>query len=314
MLFRCRQDAIAHSLVLTYTSICWPGSLVLMGSSNIAFNIVGLLLCTHTMVLAAYLIHEAAHQTLFVTTRLNHWAGEAMNFIAGSCYASFERIRQMHIRHHLDRADLVCFDFKSFMLQHPAVMHTVRALEWAYIPAAEILMHAQIVLRPLLVRSQRQHLARVIGMLVVRGALLASLWLWSTKAALLYALAVLLELHVLNFFDAFHHTFEQYVVAPGQPVSMTGRDRAYEQANTYTNLFSSRHPWLNALVLNFGYHNAHHHRPSVPWWRLPALHRDLCGEQTSAVISFRDLFSTWHRNRVRRVEPIASSARTASPF
>jgi fatty acid desaturase len=272
-----------------------------MSSASVAINIAGLLLCTHSMVIAAYLIHEAAHQTLCVTARANHLLGEVMSFIAGSSYASFERIRRMHIRHHLDRADLVCFDFKSFMQSHSTVRHAIRALEWAYIPAAEILMHLQVVLRPFCVRSQRQYLPRVLLMLVVRGTLLASLWSWSPKALLLYALAVFLQLHILNFFDAFHHTFEQFVVEPGQPLDMTGRDRAYEQANTYSNLFSSRHPWLNTLVLNFGYHNAHHHRPSVPWWRLPALHGDFCGDETPAVMPLGELLTTWHRNRVARV-------------
>jgi fatty acid desaturase len=300
-LFRCREDAIAHSLVVSYTIVCWVGSFGLMGAASVALNIVGLLLCAHTMVLAAYLIHEAAHQTLCVSRHANHLLGETMNFIAGSSYASFERIRVMHIRHHMDRADLVCFDFKNFMRSHSTVMHSLRVLEWAYIPAAEILMHLQVVLRPLFARSQRRYLPRVIVMFVIRGALLALLCYWSVKAVLLYALAVFLQLHLLNLFDAFHHTFEQFVIEPDQPIAMTGRDRAYEQANTYSNLVSNRHPWLNALVLNFGYHNAHHHRPSVPWWRLPALHRDLYGDDTPAVMSVPELLATWHRNRVRRV-------------
>ena len=109
-------------------------------------------------------------------------------------------------------------------------------------------------------------------------------------------------MRVLNFFDAFHHTFEQYQVLPEQPLPLNGRSRAYEQANTYSNLISLRSPWLNLLVLNFVYHNAHHHRPSVPWWRLPAVHRSLYGDNdTPALLSSRELIATWHRNRVRRV-------------
>jgi fatty acid desaturase len=53
--------------------------------------------------------------------------------------------------------------------------------------------------------------------------------------------------------------------------------------------------------LNFGYHNAHHHRPSVPWYRLPTLHEGVFGEQTRAVLPLSELLRTWHRNRVRRV-------------
>jgi hypothetical protein len=39
----------------------------------------------------------------------------------------------------------------------------------------------------------------------------------------------------------------------------------------------------------------------LPWWRLRALHRDLYGEGSLAVLPLRELLTTWHRNRVRRV-------------
>ncbi len=139
-------------------------------------------------------------------------------------------------------------------------------------------------------------------MLVLRVGLLVLLGLYSVKAVLLYGLAVLLQMRVLNFFDAFHHTFEQHLVLPEEPIPLNGRTRAYEQENTYSNLISTRSPWINLLVLNFVYHNAHHHRPSVPWWRLPAVHRSLYGDNyTPALLTSRELLATWHRNRVRRV-------------
>jgi len=301
-LFRDREAALANTLVLLWTGGIWLGSFALMGAHALILNIVGCLLCAHAMVLASYLIHEAAHQNLFSFASGNRAAGELMNFVAGSSYASFERIRHMHIRHHLDRADLTCFDFRSLIARRAALRRTLQAFEWAYVPATEVLMHLQVVLRPFFVRSQRRHLPRVILMLLVRGALLALLAFWSIKALLWYAVAQFLLLHVLNFFDAFHHSFEQYCVAPDQALPpMEGRDRQYEQDNTYSNLLSRRYPLLNLLTLNFGYHNAHHHRPSVPWHRLPALHRNLYGEQALAVLPVSALVRSWHRNRVRRV-------------
>ena len=317
-MFRDRTDAIANTGVLAATGLAWLGSFALMGAHHPLANALGVVLCAHSMVVAAYLVHEAAHQTLFALPRANQWAGEAVNFIAGS-YAAFERIRHIHIRHHLDRADLICFDYKDLMRRHRALRRALEVLEWAYIPATEVLMHLQVIWRPFLVRSQRRYLPRTAAVLAVRLALLALLGLWSVKALLLYFLAVLLELHVLNFFDAFHHTFEQLVVTPEEPVSMQGRDRTYEQANTYSNLIAERHPWLNFLIINFCYHNAHHHRPSVPWWRLPSLHRDLYGDRTLAVLPLSELLTTWHRNRVRRVladqyGATGSGARPADQF
>ena len=301
MLFRDWADARAHSLVLGYVLLGWVGSFGLMASRSVALDILGVLICAHAMVLAAYLVHEAVHQTLFKSRRANQWVGEALNCIASSGGASFERIRHLHIRHHLDRADLVCFDFKDLMRRRPLVRRILQACEWAYIPAVEILMHLQLLMRPFFVRAQRRFLPRVVLMLGARLALLALLATWSLRAALLYGLAVLIELHVLNFFDGFHHTFEQFVIRPDEPVSMAGRDRDYEHRNTYSNLVSERFDWLNALTLNFGYHNAHHQRPSLPWWRLPALHRELFGAGSSTVMPLRELITTWHRNRVRRV-------------
>ena len=312
-LFRDWADARMHGLVLSYVLLGWLGSFVLMASRSVPLDILGVLLCAHTMVLAAYLIHEAAHQTLFSSRHANRWVGEAMNCIASSGCASFERIRHLHIRHHLDRADLVCFDFKDLMRRRPLVRRTLQAFEWTYLPAVEILMHLQVLVRPFFVPAQRRHRARVLFMLGLRLALLTLLAIWSLRAALLYGLAVLLELHVLNFFDGFHHTFEQFVIAPEEAVSMAGRDRAYEQGNTYSNLVSDRFHWLNTLTLNFGYHNAHHQRPSLPWWRLPALHREMYGERSLAVMPLRELLTTWHRNRVRRVYAQDYGAVSAGP-
>lgn len=300
-MFRDRDAAVANTLALGWACAGWLGSFALMGAQSAYLNVAGVLLCAHAMVLAAYLIHEAAHQTLFAAPWANSFAGEAMSFVAGSAYASFERIRHMHIRHHLDRADLTCFDFKGLLRRRPVLRRTLQILEWCYLPATEALMHWQVIGRPFAVASQRRHLPRVAAMLAVRLSLLTLLGLWSWKALLLYVIAMALLLHVLNFFDAFHHTFEQYFVAADEPIAMAGRDRRYEQANTYSNVISRRHPWLNLLTLNFGYHNAHHQRPSVPWYRLRALHRDLYGEEGGGMLPLARLLRTWHRNRVRRV-------------
>lgn len=300
-IFREPEGAVPNTVVLLWTSLVWLASFGLMGADHIALNIIGVLACLHTMVLAAYLIHEAAHYTLFSSPTVNKWAGEWMSFIAGASYASFERIRHLHIRHHRDRADVTCFDFKGLMQRQPRLKRVLQACEWAYIPATEMLMHLQVVWRPFFVRSQREYLPRSLFMLLLRGALLALLASWSLKAVVLYAVAYIGLLHVLNFFDAFHHTFDQFFVEEQEPVPMDGRDRAYEQANTFSNLVSARFPILNLLTLNFGYHNAHHEKAAVPWYRLPALHRELYGDASLAVMPLSELLRTWHRNRVRRV-------------
>ena len=300
-LFRDREGALANTSVLAWVTLGWLASFALMGAQSPPLNVLGVVLCTHTMVLAAYLIHEAAHQTLFRKQWANCAVGECVNFIAGSSYASFERIRHMHIRHHVDRADLTCFDYMGLVRRRPAIRRTLEMLEWCYVPAAEMFMHLQVICRPFFVRTQRRHLPRVMTMLVVRCGLLALLGLWSVKALLLYVLAAALLLHVLNFFDAFHHTFEQFFVEADQPVPARARDRAYEQDHTYSNLVSTQYPWLNLLILNFCFHNAHHQRASVPWYRLPDYHRSLYADAVTGVMPLLYLLRTWHQNRVRRV-------------
>lgn len=300
-LFRDADGALPNTLMLSWTTLGWLASFPLMAAPSPWLNGLGTLLCLHTMVLAAYAIHEAAHYTLFSSPDLNRRAGEWLSFMAGSSYASFERIRHLHIRHHRDRADLTCFDFKGLMRRRPALKRALQLLEWAYIPATELLMHLQVVWRPFFVRSQRRHLPRAAAMLALRGALLIALGWWSIKALLLYALAYVGLLHVLNFFDAFHHTFDQFFVEENQPVPMDGRDRAYEQANTYSNLVSRRWPVLNLLTLNFGYHNAHHAKAAVPWYKLPQTHRELFGDEAQCLMPLSELLATWHRHRVERV-------------
>lgn len=300
-LFRGGIAGLANTVVLSWVSVGWLVSFWCMGAAAPGLNVIGVVLCAHTMILAAYLVHEAAHQTLFMRRGANFAVGEAMSFIAGASYASFERIRHMHIRHHMERCDLTCFDLKGLLERRPLLRRGLQALEWAYVPATEVLMHLQVIWRPFFVTSERAHRSRCLGVLCLRLTLLGLLGWWSLKALISYGLAYGLMLHVLNFFDAFHHTFEQHCVTAEGRVPLEGRDRHYEQANTYSNLISLRHPWVNLLTLNFGYHNAHHEKASVPWYGLPALHARAFGATAPAVLPVAELLRTWHRNRVRRV-------------
>ena len=37
--------------------------------------------------------------------------------------------------------------------------------------------------------------------------------------------------------------------------------------------------WMNVLTHNNGYHDVHHRYPSIPWYRLPEAHEELCSEE-----------------------------------
>lgn len=301
-LMREREGLLPNVAALGYATAGHVTGLWLLGTSAPLSWLVGVVLATHTMIVAAYLIHEAAHFTLFRDPRHNRWTGELMAWICGAAYASFERIRHMHLRHHRDRADVTVFDYKALLRRHPALSRTVAALEWMYVPAVELIMHAQVLARPFVRPAERDRRARVLLVLATRLALFAGLLALSPWALAGYVVAWSLMLTTLNFFDAFHHTFDQYFTNDEHvEVPMNGRDRAYEQANTYSNVVSVTHPWLNLLTLNFGYHNAHHERAAVPWYRLPALNRELYGDRALQLLPVPELLKAFHRHRLRRI-------------
>jgi fatty acid desaturase len=310
-IFREPEGALPNTLALSYALSAYVlgfallisgGAARALGGGSVASAALGVLLTAHGMVIAAYLLHEAMHQTLFATRAAHRVAGEALSFISGASYASYERMRRLHLRHHHERADVSCFDYRAFLRRSPrALSALVLALEWAYVPAVEVLMHLQVIVRPFVQRSERRHLPRVALMLALRLGGLVLIGLVAPRAVPLYFLAYGLMLTALGFFDAFHHSYQQYFIAADAPLPVPVESRAYEQANTYSNLIAPQPAWLNLLCLNFGYHNAHHERAGVPWYRLPALHRELFAPPSPQLLPLSELLVSFHRNRVRRV-------------
>lgn len=303
------------STLLRYDDGLWPNTLAigfslagygvgvwLLTLESLGLNALGVLVLAQALIYAAYLIHEFAHQTIFKSRRLNDVFGEIMSWLTGSCYARFDDLRKKHIRHHADRADVITFDWRAAFNKSPRwFQQTVIVLEWLYIPAVELIMHAFVMALPFFSPYHRDMLARVIGVFAVRAALFGLLGWYAPKALPLYALAYLIFLTVLRFMDAFQHTYEAYPILEGKMPDIDRKDKQYEYENTYSNLISVRWPALNLLTLNFAYHNAHHARAGEPWYRLPALHESLYGPQDPQVLPAVTLLKTFHKNRVRRV-------------
>jgi fatty acid desaturase len=136
----------------------------------------------------------------------------------------------------------------------------------------------------------------------VRFGAFALLGWVSLKALLLYAVSYMIMLHALRFTDAYQHTYDAFaVLEEGEIPNDKVRDRDYEQANTYSNLVSVAQPWLNLLLLNFSYHNAHHERPIVPWHELPKLNAQLFAPAYVQTIPMAELLRGYHRDRVARI-------------
>jgi fatty acid desaturase len=147
---------------------------------------------------------------------------------------------------------------------------------------------------------------RILGIALVRISGLTLLGAVSLKALLLYCVAVLAFITLLRFADCFQHTYIAYPILDDTPLPKELiRDRAYEQANTFSDVVGVGNGRatriLNMLWLNFGFHNAHHERPTMPWYRLPAYHRELYPVDYAQVVTVGNLLRSFHINRVKRI-------------
>lgn len=301
--FRHADGVLPNLLAMTYALSGYGIGMWLMATGNLATALIATLWFAHALIISAYLFHEFAHSTIFARHQANSWGGVVMTWLTGSCYVRYEHLRHKHIRHHVDRADVISLDTKALLLAAPAgLRRVVLILEWCYVPAVELLMHAFVIVLPFVREERRLDRSRVLIILVVRGMAFLALTFYAPQALFLYAIAYLIMIMVLRFADAFQHTYDAYAILESAKVQADKlRDKAYEKANTYSNLVSLRWPWLNLLLLNFPYHNAHHEQLAVPWYRLPALHCKLYGDSCRQVVPMSRLLSPFHRHRVKRV-------------
>ena len=302
-IFRTPGSAAPNIAALALTLLGWPLGIALLVSASWALNTLGFALVVLALTWSAYFIHEFAHHAIFRKPETNARWGTLMTWVNGSCYAPFADLRRKHMRHHVERADVITFDSRAFLLRSPAwFRHAVLALEWAYVPAVEFLMRGFVIALPFIDERKRDRRTRIVAIAALRIAAFAALAWLSLKALLLYFAAYLVFITLLRFADCFQHTYDAYPILDDQPIPKDKlRDHAYEQANTYSDVVGLNNFWLNLLWLNFGFHNAHHERPTVPWHRLPAYHRELYGEDRTQVITVRELLRAFHVHRLTRV-------------
>ena len=307
--FKTKQSILPNSLAFTFVFVGYALGVYMLFNSHWLMNLAGVLLTAQALIISAYLLHEFSHWSIFKTPAMNRRWGILMSWINGSCYSTFEEIRGKHMHHHVDRADVLTFNVQHLMRDMPSfARNTVKALEWMYIPALEILMHFLVIILPFTRPEWHSKCPRLLAILFVRVPLFVLMAWLSLKALLLYLLAYGIMLTALRFADAFQHTYDVFLESKlaesgGKIDDGKLRDRAYEQANTYSNLTSISHPWLNLLFLNFPYHNAHHEKPIVPWFQLPKLHAELFGySKLLPVVPMSKLLTAYHRHRVTRLQ------------
>lgn len=264
-------------------------------------NASATILLAHAMTIAAYIIHECAHNMIFHQNRNNARLGTFLSWVCGAAYGTYEDIRYKHFRHHVDNDDAVWFDYDKFFADHPLITRTTRFLEWFYIPAHDLIMHTVMILTSFIIPQRRNQRGRNITVIVIRGGLFLTLVFYFPKVALLYAVSYLLMVHFLRFMDSVQHDYSYSTTLFDTARSPRKGDKKWEQAHTFSNLVSQRFPKLNLLALNFGYHNAHHADMKAPFYRLPALHSELTGDDPGLVIPLWSQLKLYHRNRVTRI-------------
>ena len=290
-----------NGAALLYAVIGYAVGLAGLFHTSWLVNVPAMLLLAHAMVIAAYLVHECGHNLVFRRARHNALLGRAMSWLCGAAYGTYEDMRYKHFRHHVDNDDVVWFEYESWFARHPRVLSVTRALEWCYVPAHDLIMHAIMMFTSFVIPERRDQRQRNVMVLVVRGGLFFAMLWFAPRAALLYVVAYLLMMHVLRFMDALQHDYPYNPTLFCYAESPHRGDREWEQAHTFSVPHSLRFERLNWLTLNFGYHNAHHGDMNVPWYRLPALHRQMTGDDPDAVVPFRSQLRLYHRNRVLRV-------------
>jgi len=290
-----------HGGALLYSATAYVLGWWLLVLESLYTFLPGVLLLGHGMIIAAYLIHECAHNTVLKHNRSNTQLGRMLGWICGSCYGRFEDIRYKHFRHHVDNDDVVWFDYEAFFISHPRVYRLTRALEWLYIPAHDILMHSIMVFTAFVIPERRDQMVRNVQVIVLRVGLLLTVGFYFPSALIGYAIAYMLMIIVLRFVDGLEHDYPYHLNLFTDEVSEHKGDLEWEQVHTFSPILSWRFERVNWLILNFGYHNAHHAKPTAPWFELPKLHRTLFGNDPKTVIQLWPQLKMYHRYRAYRI-------------
>jgi omega-6 fatty acid desaturase (delta-12 desaturase) len=299
--FKKPEGVTFHGLALLYCLCAYCLGLWGLFVGSIVVNVVAVLMLAHGMVIAAYLIHECGHNTIFRENSHNAKLGTFLTWLCGASYGTYEDIRYKHFRHHVDNDDVVWFDYEAFFKRHLLVYRVTITLEYFYIPAHDLIMHFIMVFSSFFIPQRRHQRLRNVAVIIVRGGIYFAVLWYYPKVALLYCLAYMLMITVLRFMDGIQHDYPYHLTLFTQERSEHNGDLVWEQTHTFSIVLSLIFERLNWLVLNFGYHNAHHAKPTTPWYDLPRVHRELFGEDPDRVILLRPQLVLFHKFRHYRI-------------
>ncbi|MEZ5501553.1 MAG: hypothetical protein R3E50_02435 [Halioglobus sp.] len=70
------EGAACTAGVLAYIALAYLGGWYALWQPDLAVNLLGVLLCTHGMIIASYLLHDCGHNAVFVATEGNAAPGK----------------------------------------------------------------------------------------------------------------------------------------------------------------------------------------------------------------------------------------------
>lgn len=299
------RSLLVSGATVAGTFLLFAGGLAMIASSSPLLVACGIPTLAWSLVLAWYLAHECAHRLVFAKRSHNRLLGELLFFISGLSYFRFADYCTEHLRHHVEKVDLVGVDVREIMEALPRPLRNLLlALEYLYVPA--VFFHVKYsYLYQILKEGDQGKQTRVLASGALYLAFTLSLAALKPLALCWLFIAISLRVHFVRFVDAFQHSFEE---VDADARLTTRKSRRHEQHNTYSFPVARRFRVFNAFILNFGYHNAHHALPSCPWYRLQEL-ADAVGEfqpgpsdrAVPAYLPKLPLLRQYHRHRVSRI-------------
>jgi len=286
---------------LTYAVIGYVAGFAGLFYGHWAVYLGATVLLAHAMTISAYMIHECGHNLVFRSIRDNARLGRFLAWFCGAAYGTYEDMRYKHFRHHIDVDDVAWFDYERFFEEHPIALKVTKFLEWFYIPAHDLIMHAIMVFTSFIIPQRRKQRRRNVTVILIRGSIFAALIVFLPKVALLYAVAYLLMMTILRFMDSLQHDYPYALTLFDFGTPPRKGDFEWEQEHTFSNPHTYKDSVVNWITLNFGFHNAHHSDMTVPWYRLPAKHREMFGDDPTVVIPFWSQVRIFHKQRVNRI-------------
>lgn len=304
--FQAERRVVPNLLAVLYTFASYPTGFALLAGPPSWRWAAGVVLVGHAMVAALYLEHECIHALVARTKRWNAVLGTALGWINGRIYIPFGELAHMHLQHHHRICDFEGFDVADLVARTRSrlVGRILVGLEAIHVPILHFVIRGS-GLRATLRRGGAAG-RRTLAVLAIRLSVLAALAAVAPQAVLGYVLAYAIYVHVARLVDVFQHAYPERRELPAG----TGRrDRYLEQSLTFSLPLAHRFRSLNTLILNFGYHSAHHAFMRCPWYDLPAVHDVLVADPAlrdrrngaAQRVPFLRVLRFYHRHRLARL-------------